>query len=124
MPKRIYGAGEPCDRCKTPTVQGKNGFYCKPCYIAWKNQSGTNTPVSPQNAPQRSFDPIQNDLQVKIDELNQTIARMRTAFQNHEDRIKMLETPITMPYSNENNTGIPIIENDKVKIDFPPGFLK
>jgi hypothetical protein len=29
--------GAPCDKCRTPYVQGQKGPYCKPCYIAWKN---------------------------------------------------------------------------------------
>lgn len=134
MPKRIYGVGEPCDVCRTPCIPGKQGgAYCKPCYIkyaeskksgtsngTWTPPSAQNTPIPQNTASQREIE----ELRVQIGELNVTIAKMRTAFQNHEDRIKSLETPISTPsYSNENNTGIPIIE-PKVNIEYPPGFLK
>ncbi len=122
--------GQPCKDCGVPYVAGVKGAYCKPCYIKWKN--GTQTPATAKNAPQASFDPIQNDLQVKIDEINQTIAKMRTAFQNHEDRIKDLETFAlgankTAFDLHSGHTGIPVIgatSGDMPKIEFPEGFLK
>lgn len=139
MPKRIYGVGEPCDVCRTPCVPGKQGgAYCKPCYIKYAESkkagtaNGTWTPPVQQNAPQASFDPIQNDLQVKVDELNVTISKMRVAFQNHEDRIKALETFAlgankTAFDLHSGHTEIPVIgatSGDMPKIEFPAGFLK
>lgn len=55
--------------------------------VSVPGQSGTNTPVSPQNVPQRNFEANET-----IVELQQTIAKMRVAFANHEERIKTLET--------------------------------
>lgn len=84
--------GQPCKDCGVPYTAGVKGAYCKPCYIKWKN--GTQTPVSAQNDPQSSFNPIQatvDDLQRKIDEQNLTIQKMRDAFANHEFRIAKLE---------------------------------
>lgn len=107
----------------------------QPACKALKEQSRYNVPPSSLNAPQRSFDPIQNDLQVKIDELNVTISRMRVAFQNHEDRIKALETfalganktAFDLHSPSVSHTDIPVIQatdGDKVEIEFPEGFLK
>lgn len=123
--------GNTCGQChkakyvKNPST-GKI-FCADKCWL-----NGTNAQTTPQNAPQASFDPIQNDLQVKIDELNVTISKMRLAFQNHEDRIKALETFVlgankTAFDLHSGHTEIPIIQatdGDKVNIDFPPGFLK
>ena len=52
MPKRIYQLGEPCDVCGTPTIQGSKGNYCKPCYIAWKNQADKQPRVAQTYQPQ------------------------------------------------------------------------
>lgn len=53
MSKRTYRVGEPCDDCGTPTVQGKNGAYCKPCYINWKNSQ-----PAPQLQPVAKSTPV------------------------------------------------------------------
>lgn len=53
MPKRIYQVGEPCDDCGTPAVEGRNGAYCKACYIKWKNANPT------QPKPQQAYIPKQ-----------------------------------------------------------------
>ena len=39
---QIKRVGEICPKCGTPYVAGKNGAYCKPCYIEWKNAQGGN----------------------------------------------------------------------------------
>ena len=93
MPKRIYQIGEPCDSCQTPAVQGKNGAYCKPCYIAWaeaQKQSNTKTPVPAGNDTQANFDPLQADLQVRVAELELYRANMRTWCQKLADEVKSL----------------------------------
>ena len=97
MPKRIYAPYEPCDKCKTPTVQGKNGFYCKPCYIAYKEgqkQTGTWTPPTPQNAPQASFDPDKKALEEKVATLEMALANMRVWASKVEKRLSGVETII------------------------------
>lgn len=77
--------------------------------VSVPGQVSTNTPVFPQNVPERSFDTNQ-----RIIDLEETIKKMRTAFQNHEDRIKSLETP---------TVDIPGFE-EPLNIEFPEGFLK
>jgi hypothetical protein len=105
----------------------------KPACKAIKEQSRYNVPPSTQNAPQSNFNPIQNDLQIKIDELNQTIAKMRTAFMGMDERIKSLETfalganKPAFDLHGSSHTDIPVIQatdGDKINIEFPEGFLK
>lgn len=143
MPKRIYGVGEPCDVCRTPCIPGKQGgAYCKPCYIkyaeskksgtsngTWTPPSAQNTPIPQNTASQREIE----ELRVQIGELNVTIAKMRTAFQNHDDRIKALETfalganKTAFDLHSGSHAGIPVIgekSGDMPKIEFPEGFLK
>ena len=72
-----------------------------------KEQSRYNVPPSSQNAPQSNFtiNPHElEELRAQIGDLNVVIQNMRTAFADHESRIKKLE-PV-------------------VNIDFPDGFLK
>ena len=39
MARQPKVAGQPCETCNEPMIQGKNGEgYCKPCYIKWKNE--------------------------------------------------------------------------------------
>ena len=45
--------GQPCPDCGEPYIQGKNGAYCKPCYIKWKN-SQENKPQQAQMFPRKS----------------------------------------------------------------------
>lgn len=33
--KPVKVVGAPCPTCKTPLIQGRNGAYCKPCYVKW-----------------------------------------------------------------------------------------
>lgn len=114
----------------------------KPSCKAVKEQSKYNVPPSAQNVPQSNFTTSQailDDLQIKVDGLNQVIANMRTAFQNHENRIKTLEMLAidlkgkpafdlhTAPSVHVSHPDIPIINptsSDKVSIEFPEGFLK
>ena len=109
---KAYRAFEVCEKIACKQLKEASRYNVPP--------SSQNTPTPQNLASQREVE----ELRIQIGELNVTIAKMRTAFQNHEDRIKSLETPISTPsYSNENNTGIPIIE-PKVNIEYPPGFLK
>lgn len=83
MPKRYYQVGEPCDKCKTPTIQGKNGAYCKPCYIQWAEAKKNGTP---QYQP-----PVQQALPASCN-CEETIAKIRVAFGDMQKRVQGLET--------------------------------
>lgn len=110
---KAYRAFEVCEKLACKQLKEASRYNVPP--------SSQNTLIPQNLASQREVE----ELRIQIGELNQTIAKMRTAFASIDGRVRALETPITVPtYSNENNTGIPIIENDKVKIDFPEGFLK
>ena len=45
MPKINLSVGQHCPTCGTPAIQGKNGAYCKSCYIAWKNNQQSTKPT-------------------------------------------------------------------------------
>ena len=84
MPKRIYGPNEPCDKCQTPTVPGKNGYYCKVCYIAWKNAQNAMQPAQGGYAPNSVINtPQRNSVPYKA---NPVIER---AVAHKDDSIKM-----------------------------------
>ena len=53
-------------------------------------QSGTNTPVSAQNVPQRSFEANNN-----VPDVQETIKKMRVAFQSMVDAHKALEMRVS-----------------------------
>ena len=46
--------GDPCAYCGQPLTQGRNGAYCKPCYIAYKNKQDKPAYQAPRpyQAPQ------------------------------------------------------------------------
>lgn len=60
--------------------------------VSVPGQSGTNTPVSTQNVPERNFDTNQ-----RILDLEDTIEKMRAAFADHEFRITKLEPTDNIP---------------------------
>lgn len=107
---------------------------------ALKEQSRYNVPPSYQNrteVPNYGSQRELEELRIQIGELNQVIAKMRTAFANHEERIKTLET-LNIDLKGEaafnlhsaptvNTTEIPIVQatdGDKINIELPDGFLK
>ena len=88
-----------------------------------KEASRYNVPPSSQNASQGQFNPLQpvvDDLQKKVDALNQVIANMRTAYASLDSRIKKLEI--------KDEIDIPVVEPKTtvpgIDITFPEGFLK
>ncbi len=75
--------------------------------VAPRPTFGTEVPTTAEIVPERSFDTNQ-----RIIDLEETIKKMRTAFQNHEDRIKSLETP---------TVDIPGFE-EPLNIEYPEGL--
>ena len=89
--KRIYAVGELCDVCKTPTIQGRYGAYCWPC---WSKRKDQNTPQTHQNAPQQEFRPntTQPSLAEKVDALERRIEKLEY------DSLKDPTTGETIPF--------------------------
>lgn len=83
MPKRIYQLGEPCDKCRVPTVQGKFGPYCKPCYVQWAEAKKNGTPQYQA--------PVQQALPATCN-CEETIAKIRIAFAELSKRVENIET--------------------------------
>jgi len=65
--------GSPCKFCGEPYIQGKNGAYCKACYIKWKNsQKGSQTG---ETTPQ----PSQPAVSSKVWEMKDRLSQAQTA---------------------------------------------
>lgn len=90
----------------------------------------SQVPFTPQNTPQLNF-----EANAVISEIQTTIAKIRIAFAAMDERIKTLETlalganktAFDLHSPSVSHTDIPVIQatdGDKVKIDFPEGFLK
>lgn len=95
--------GNTCNQCREGKYvkNPKTGkvFCDKKCWLNGSDtQSGTTPSFPAQNTPQVSnFDygmilkEIEN-VRAQIGDINLTIQKMRDAFQNHEDRLKKLES--------------------------------
>lgn len=92
--KRVYQVGEPCDTCGTPTIPGKFGAYCKPCYIAYAEAKKNGVGYTPK--PAESAAPFNFKA---IEELQVAIANMRIWATAVEKRVTALEsaTPGELP---------------------------
>lgn len=57
MARQPKVAGQPCETCNVPMIQGKNGEgYCKPCYIKWKNEGQSSGTIANLKEPVRDVD--------------------------------------------------------------------
>ena len=100
MPKRIYQLGEPCDYCRTPTIQGPTGIYCKPCYIAYKNRQNAMPPAVNGNAPRNPISTNQNYPAPQPYQTPESVSRqefiafannVKTTIQKLSDKVHALE---------------------------------
>lgn len=100
--KRVYQLGEPCDNCLVPTTQGKFGPYCYPCWKKnkdapgsyQKTQNGNYAQSYGQNVTQSNLeaknDPLQEDLQRRVAELELSRVRAVDAYKKLEDKLNSL----------------------------------
>lgn len=80
--------GHPCNDCKVGVykLSQKGKVYCsEKCWL-----NGTNTPVQAERPAERSFDPLQEDLQRRVAELELYRANMKPYLEKLVDELKSL----------------------------------